>query len=213
MRLAGVLILILTLVPAGPGQAADKAGVFDYYLLALSWNAAWCAQEGDARGAAQCSPGAGTGFILHGLWPQFEDGWPRYCATPERDPTRAETAAMADIMGSDGLAWHEWKKHGRCSGLDPAAYFSLARRAWETIRRPTLLRQTSAPLRLDPQKIEDSFLAENPGLAPDSVTVTCKAGAIREVRICLTRDLTPRPCTGPAARGCGTDDAVFLPMR
>ncbi|HSF95694.1 MAG TPA: ribonuclease T2, partial [Thermohalobaculum sp.] len=208
MRIAAFLIVLLALAPPLPGRAADKAGVFDYYVLALSWNAAWCEADGAARGAPQCDRDRDIGFVLHGLWPQYLDGWPAYCATDHRDPSRAETAAMADIMGSAGLAWHEWKKHGRCSGLDAAAYFALARQAWNAIRRPAILRQTSAPLVLDPEKIEGSFLAENPGFAADSVTVTCKAGVIREVRICLARDLSPRPCTGPAARGCGAGDAI-----
>ena len=41
--------------------------------------------------------------------------------TAERDPSRRESQQMADIMGSGGLAWHQWQKHGRCSGLSAAA--------------------------------------------------------------------------------------------
>ena len=211
MRLA-LLILVLALA-AAPARGGGRPGEFDYYVLALSWNAAWCAAEGDARGAPQCAPGTGIGFILHGLWPQYEDGWPENCRTAARDPSRADTGAMADIMGSDGLACHEWRKHGRCSGLGPAAYFALMRKAWDRIRRPDGLRETSAELVLPPEKIEGSFLIENPGLAPEDVTVTCRDGIIREVRICLTRELEPRPCTGPAARACGLPEARFLPAR
>ena len=37
---------------------------------------------------------------------------------------------MADIMGSGGSAWHQWKKHGRCSGLSPDDFFALSREAY-----------------------------------------------------------------------------------
>ncbi len=80
-------LLLVRLSPALPGspRAADRGGDFDYHILALSWNAAWCKAEGDARSAAQCDPrtpsNRGLGFILHGLWPQYGNGWPEYCET------------------------------------------------------------------------------------------------------------------------------------
>ena len=117
----------------------ERAGAFDYYVLSLSWSAAWCALEGDARDDPQCDAGRGLTFIMHGLWPQFEDGWPSYCRAVESDPTRAMTAAMADIMGGAGLAFHQWKKHGRCSGLSAEAYFQTARQAHDSITVPAFL--------------------------------------------------------------------------
>ena len=210
-RLAAALGLLALLLPRP--VAADAAGDFDYYVLALSWNAAWCRVEGDARLVDQCDPGRDIGFILHGLWPQHEDGWPEYCETDHRDPTPAEARAMADIMGSDGLAWHEWQKHGRCSGLGPEGYFALSRRAYREIRRPEALRGLEEPRRLAPEAIEATFLEANPELTPEAVTVACRDGLFREVRVCLTRDLAPRPCTGPAAETCPLGSVLFLPMR
>jgi len=219
MRLLTLLLALIVLLPPATGGAQTKAppGQFDYYVLSLSWNAAWCEAEGARRGAEQCDPSHDIGFTLHGLWPQHIRGWPEYCTTPGRDPTRAETAAMADIMGSGGLAWHQWKKHGRCSGLDPAAYFALAREAWQAIERPEILRRISTPLRLSPRVIEQAFIEANPGLKPrlnpDGVTVTCKDRRFREVRICLSKSLVPRPCTGATARDCTLSNPLFAPMR
>ncbi len=213
MRRLVLLLAVLTVALPGAARPADQAGDFDYYVLALSWNAAWCEAEGAGRGAPQCDPEHYIGFTLHGLWPQYENGWPEYCATTQPDPSRAETAAMADIMGSGGLAWHQWKKHGRCSGLDPAAYFALARQAWEAIARPESLRRIAKPLRLAPRVIEQAFIEANPGLKPDGVTVTCKDRRFREVRICLSKGLVPRPCTGRAARDCAMSNPLFPPMR
>ncbi len=213
MRRALLALALASLLVPRAAMPADRAGDFAYYVLALSWSPAWCLATGEARGAEQCAPGRETGFILHGLWPQHEDGWPEYCRTGHRDPGRAETAAMADIMGSDGLAWHAWKKHGRCSGLAPEAYYALSRRAFEAIRRPHALRAIDDALGAAPGAIEGVFLEANPALTPEAVTVTCRDGLFREVRICLSRDLAPRPCTGPAARECPARTVTVPPVQ
>ena len=123
-------MLLALLLVAGVARAeGEPAGEFDYYVLSLSWTPSWCAIEGDARESEQCDPGQGYGFTLHGLWPQYERGWPSYCPTSERAPSRAMTADMIDIMGSSGLAWHQWRKHGVCSGLSATDYYALSREA------------------------------------------------------------------------------------
>ena len=99
-----ILAAALTLSP--PAYAdGERAGAFDYYVMALSWSANWCAMEGDDRRDPQCDPGKGITWVVHGLWPQFETGWPSYCRTVERDPSRSETADMADVFGGAGAAW------------------------------------------------------------------------------------------------------------
>ena len=200
--------LALSLLLGLPAAAQDSAGDFDYYVLALSWQPTWCALEGE--GSEQCETPAG--WTLHGLWPQYERGWPSDCATTERDPSRRETAAMIDIMGSGGLAWYQWRKHGRCAGLDPAGYFALARRAYEWIVRPDVLRRIEAPVRLPAEVVEEAFLRDNPDLTDAGLTVTCKSGHVQEVRVCLTRDLQPRDCAADVRRDCSVADALLLPI-
>lgn len=207
------VLLAAAFLGAAPARSEDRAGAFDYYVLALSWTAAWCAAEGEARGAGQCDPRHDHGFLVHGLWPQHERGWPENCRAVTRDPSRRETRDVEDLFGDDGLAWYQWKKHGRCAGLDPAAYFALVRAAYEAVERPPILRQVREPLRIDADVIEAAFLEANPDLSPDGVTVTCRGGAIREVRICLTKGLVPRDCAADIRRDCPLDDAVFHPMR
>jgi len=204
-------ILMLSALPAL--AEGERAGNFDYYVLSLSWEPTWCATEGDARGAGQCATGSGLAWVLHGLWPQFEAGWPSYCLTTARDPSRSETAAMADIMGSPGLAWYEWQKHGRCSGLAAADYFGLARTAWEAVVVPPVLEQLNRPVTLPASVIEEAFLEVNPGWAPDMLTITCKDGRIQEARLCLTRALEPRTCGADVVRDCALRDALFDPPR
>jgi ribonuclease T2 len=191
----------------------EKAGDFDYYVMSLSWSSAWCALEGDARDDPQCDAGRGLTFVLHGLWPQYESGWPSYCRTAQRDPSRSETAAMADIMGGAGLAFYQWKKHGRCSGLSPSAYFATAREAFGRIQIPVLFSQVTEDLTLPAEVIEAAFLEDNPGLTRDQITITCKAGFIQEVRLCLTRDLERRRCGADVIRDCRMADAVLEAVR
>ena|SRR6056297_47162 len=206
--------LIALLLAAPPALAeGERAGDFDYYVLSLSWSPNWCALEGDARGSEQCEDRHAHGWILHGLWPQYTEGWPSFCRTPERDPDRSETAAMADIMGTAGLAWHQWKKHGRCTGLPPEDYFALARRAYGDVNRPEVLRRLDRAVRLPATVIEEAFLEANPDWSPDMVTITCKAGRIQEARVCLTQDLAPRDCGPDVVRDCTMRDALLDPVR
>ena len=208
-----LLVLAALCWPSATLAEGEPAGEFDYYVLSLSWSAAWCALEGDARNDPQCDDGGGLTFILHGLWPQYQDGWPSYCRTVERDPTRGETAAMADIMGGAGLAFHEWKKHGRCSGLSAQAYYRTARQAFAAVTVPPLFAGVDQPLTLPASVIEDAFLETNPHLDRDQITVTCKAGLIQEVRLCLTKDLDPRRCGDDVIRDCSLTDAILEPVR
>lgn len=191
----------------------ETPGEFDYYVLSLSWSPTWCELEGDARQSPQCEARHDHGWILHGLWPQFHQGWPSFCRSPERPPSRSMTRDMADIMGTSGLAWHQWNKHGTCSGLSPADYYALSRDAYGKITRPSVFRKLDRAVKLPASVVEEAFLKDNPTLEPDGLTVTCKAGHIQEVRICLSRDLDPVPCGRDVVRDCTLKDALFTPVR
>ncbi|WP_210529386.1 ribonuclease T2 family protein [Rubellimicrobium arenae] len=201
-------LLALGLLVAAPLRAQG----FDYYVLSLSWSPNWCALEGAAEGSPQCDPDADFGWVLHGLWPQFEEGWPQYCDSGHPDPSRRETAAMADIMGTGDLARHEWRKHGSCSGLSPEGYFALAREAYEAVAIPDVFARLPRAVELPASVVEEAFLRADPGLARDEVTVTCREGRIQEVRLCLTRDLEPRRCGADAIRDCRLRHALMAPV-
>lgn len=206
--------LVLALAMAGPAAAeGEAAGEFDYYVMALSWSANWCALEGDARSDPQCDAGRGLTFTLHGLWPQYEAGYPSYCRTTARDPSRAQSAAMADIMGGGGLAWYQWKKHGRCAGLAAQDYYALMRSAYGKVVIPPLFARIDTELALPARVVEEAFLEANPALSRDQITVTCTRGRIQEVRLCLTRDLAPRRCGPDVIRDCTLKDAGLAPVR
>lgn len=194
-----------------PLAAGDAAGDFDYYVLALSWSPAWCATDGAGREAPQCAPDRRLGFVVHGLWPQDERGWPEWCETARPDPSRRDSRAMEDVMGSAGLAWHQWQKHGRCSGLSGSDYYRMIRKAAAAIGIPPVLRRLPRDLRMDARAIEDAFIAANPGLTRDGITVTCDGERLDEVRICLTRDLEPRACAPDIHRDCRARMLVEAP--
>ncbi|MEL6451711.1 MAG: ribonuclease T2 [Pseudomonadota bacterium] len=207
-------IAIIWLMLALPAWAdGEKAGVFDYYVLSLSWSPNWCAYEGDARGSDQCDARHDHGWVLHGLWPQYHRGFPAYCPSVERAPSRTMTAGMADIMGTSGLAWHQWKKHGVCSGLSAPAYYALSRAAYDRVVRPPVFRKLDRTVRLPAAVVEEAFLQSNPDMDPDGVTITCRDGHIQEARICLSRDLDPVPCGRDVVRDCTARDALFTPVR
>ncbi len=207
------ILLALLCLLSSPVAAQDRAGAFDYYVLSLSWSANWCALEGDERGSPQCDPAADFGWILHGLWPQYERGYPANCATSERPPSRSDTGAMADIMGTSGLAWHQWRKHGVCSGLSADDYFALSREAYGRITRPDVFRQLTRDVTLPATLIEEAFMRDNPSMEADHITITCKSGHIQEARICMTHDLEWRRCGTDVIRDCAMTDAVFNAMR
>jgi ribonuclease T2 len=89
------------LVAASPVSArAPKSGVFDYFVLALSWSPTYCASDAGQNDASQCSPGRRFAFVVHGLWPQHTSGWPEYCDTSESWVEQSNIDAMMPVMPS-----------------------------------------------------------------------------------------------------------------
>ncbi|QPM91137.1 ribonuclease T2 family protein [Pseudooceanicola algae] len=198
-KLLACLILSLFALPL---RAQDRPGQFDYYLAAFSWSPGYCEATGGE--SEQCAPGADYAWILHGLWPQYERGYPRDCPSTVAAPSRRQTAEMADIMGTAGLAFHEWRTHGTCSGLSARAYFDLSRKAFEAIRLPAFPEEATEDLRLRPARIGAALEALNPAIPSDGYVLRCEDGRLREVRICLDRDdLSPRPCGADLRSSCG----------
>jgi ribonuclease T2 len=197
--------LLIAALVSGPASA--RAQDFDYLVMALSWTPSFCEAEGGERNREQCDPSRDLGFTLHGLWPQYEDGWPEYCETEKSDPTRAESADMADIMGSGGLAWYQWKKHGRCTGLKGRDYYGVSRLAYNSINNPDNLEDE-----ISAQDLESAFIRANPDLDFESTIVTCRGDYIREVRICLDFKLNPRDCAPDMQRSaCRYKGELDLP--
>lgn len=212
MRRLAALLLALFLGAPATAAAQDRPGEFDFYVLSLSWSPTYCAVEATAADGLQCGPGRSHGFIVHGLWPQRERGYPEFCrAEPRRAPAR-EVRAMLDLMPSEGLVRHQWEKHGTCSGLTPEGYFALTRQARARLAIPAELRSPASRAVADPDAIEAAFLRANPGLPPDGIAVTCGLQRLDEVRVCLTRDLAFRSCPEVDARACRAGRVTVPPV-
>ncbi|ACA15240.1 ribonuclease T2 [Methylobacterium sp. 4-46] len=189
-------------MPAAAQERGGTPGRFDFYVLALSWSPTFCALTGERRGDAQCDPGRNPGFVVHGLWPQYDRGYPSECGAFPRPPSRQALAEAEGVFPTEGLARYEWRKHGTCSGEDPASYFRLARRARDAVTIPERLRGGET-LRAAPIEVARLFVTSNPGLRPDMMSVTCRAGRLEEVRICLSKDLRSfTPCPDLARQNC-----------
>lgn len=214
-RLAlGALAVVCLAAPAGAqGRRGGTPGDFDFYVLALSWSPGFCTLEGDRKEREQCEPGAGLGFVMHGLWPQYERGFPSECG-PNRSPSRIAMQQAEGIFPSEGLARYQWRKHGTCSGSSPADYFADARRARDKVAIPAALRRPEKPMRMAPREIERAFAEANPGLRPDMISLACRRGVLQEVRICLSRDLRNfRTCPEVDRSGCRGGDVQIDPPR
>lgn len=197
-----------------PLSARTPSGDFDYYIVALSWSPTYCLEEADPqRDRAQCQSSRPYAFVLHGLWPQHERGYPDRCETSQpRVPDQVIDTVM-DIMPSRGLAGHQWRKHGSCTGLSHADYFAASRAAFGAVKIPAEFKSVAQYVSTSPTKVEQAFLAANPGLSRDGVTVTCTRKHLREVRVCLTKDLKFRTCGPDARRDCDRAQIVMPPAR
>jgi len=189
---------------ARPAMAAASGGAdFDFLVLALSWSPSHCVSKGADASRFQCGAERDFGFIVHGLWPQFEKGYPEFCATaePDRVPDRLADS-VADIIPSRGLVGHQWRKHGSCMGLSQGDYLRLTRRAYERVTIPSPLRDGERRQRMDAKAIEAAFVAANAGLTEAGIAISCGGGRVEDVRICLTPALEFRSCPELDRRGC-----------
>lgn len=189
-------LMLVCLLAAAPGAEAkrprDTPGQFDYYAVALSWSPSYCA---DHRDRDQCDSGRKLGFVLHGLWPQHERGYPERCSTEQLPPH--VQATYAPMFPSPKLAGHEWRKHGTCSGLDPAAYFALSGKLKDKLVIPAAYQRPESPVRASAGELVQAFKAVNPGLARDSVLPFCNAGGrfLREIHACFDKGGKSRSCS------------------
>lgn len=198
--------------PASPPRVAEGSG-FDFYVLSLSWSPSYCEAEGADANRQQCNGSRRYAFVVHGLWPQFERGYPQECRTSEREISERTLRGLYDIMPSAGLIRYQWQKHGSCTGLAQDDYFNVLRAAREKVVIPADFRRLDAYRRLAPGEVEAAFLENNPDLPADGVAVTCDRRFLREVRICLTKQLAFRRCDEVDRRACRLPKVVMPPVR
>jgi ribonuclease T2 len=220
MFLAGLIclgsLIVIATTASAQNQRQDTPGEFDYYVLSLSWSPSFC-EEADERGnrgrsQAQCG-GRPFSFVVHGLWPQYEHGFPEYCQRPSPRLDRNIMTSMLDLMPAPGLIYNEWDKHGTCAGLGERAYFETIRKARAAIKIPPEFLQLSEAKTIAPDDIEAAFIKANPGLSTSAMAVTCNRTRLSEVRICMSKDLQFHDCAEIARRACSRDQVTMPPVR
>ena len=164
-----------------------EPGAFEYYLLTLSWSPEFCHSHPDKP---ECQSGH-HGFVVHGLWPQYANGYPEHCSSA---PGLAHPEEMADIMPDAGLVAHEWSTHGTCSGLDAESYFKLLRRAFTSVRIPEKFVNARENFSVTPEDLKRDFVQANPTFSSGEMTVSCGNNYLTAVSLCLNKDLKPMAC-------------------
>src|SRR6266446_1256917 len=181
----------------------NRPGQFDFYVLSLSWSPSFCDSAGE-RGTPpqdQCGDRPFS-FVVHGLWPQYERGFPEFCQVPAPRLDRTIVGTMLDVMPAPRLVYHEWDRHGTCSGLSARAYFDTVRKARAVVKIPTEYMEVKAPLTVTPDEVEEAFVKANPGMTRAAIAVGCDNRRLREVRVCLSKELRFRDCTEIDQRTC-----------
>lgn len=201
------------------GQTAEAAQNqinqnFDFYVLSLSWSPSWCATHPEAKNSQQCDPSKDYGFIVHGLWPQNEHGYPQFCPTRQSDRVPDQLGRRyLDIIPSMGLIGHEWRKHGVCSGLTQADYLAKMRAAYDAVKIPPALVHLQQTKSASPELLEKAFVAANPGMTADGIAISCSAKMLNEIRICLNKDLSFRACDEVDRQSCPLGSVNIPPIQ
>ncbi len=151
--------------------------------------------------------------MVHGLWPQYEKGFPEYCQVPAPRLDRNIISSMLDVMPAPRLIFREWDRHGTCSGLPARAYFETVRKARAVVKIPAEYIDLKAPLTVTPAEVEQAFVNANPGLSAGSIAVGCDRERLREIRICMSKELAFRGCEGAERRTCRREKIVMPPLR
>jgi ribonuclease T2 len=211
-----VLLFLVASVGAAQERQAGEPGRFDYYVLALSWSPSYCAaaaERGRGRAAEQQCGTRPYAFVVHGLWPQYERGYPENCQVPPPRLARNIVSEMLDLMPSPRLIYHEWDAHGTCSGQDPRTYFATIRKARAKVTIPDEYAHLRGYITVTPGEVESAFLRVNQGLPRSGIVVTCNRRRLSEIRVCLTRDLQFRDCSSGERSACRRDRIVMPPVR
>src|SRR5215471_6547450 len=208
--------LWLTVGIAGIAVAQDRRqnhpGQFDFYLLALSWSPSFCEAAGERGTPPQQQCGARAfPFVVHGLWPQYESGFPEFCQQPAPRLDRNAVASMLDLMPAPRLIFNEWEKHGTCSGLSPHAFLSTVRKARALVKIPDDYLAPAQEITAAPAEVADAFVKANAGLTRASVAVACDAKRLTEVRICIGKDLKFHDCGEVEQHTCRRAQIVMPP--
>jgi len=155
--------------------------------------------------------------VLHGLWPQNNQGYPSNCAS---DPLPADMKAQFPALyPNDSLANHEWLAHGTCTGLKPASYLALAQQIKQLVAIPGRYQSPPATFSATVGELKQDFTQVNPGFTPADFEVLCSGSGryLKELYVCFSREGQPAACGldvhKSALKSCQSPDFVVRNTR
>jgi ribonuclease T2 len=206
-------LFLFAIVALAQDRRQNAPGQFDFYVLALSWSPSYCAsaqERSPDRAPDQQCGGRPFSFVVHGLWPQYEHGFPAFCQVPSPRLDHRIIGSMLDLMPSPRLIFHEWDRHGTCSGLSQNAFFEAVRKARSVMKIPQDYVEPEKPITVSADDVAEAFVKANPGLTRANFAVACSGKYLSEVRVCLNKDFSFHDCPEVAQRACKRD-GVLLP--
>ena len=239
MRRLSIVTVVLVMVSwsfahaAGTGETmaaskppSPKPGSYDYLVLALSWSPTFCASGSGHADREQCGGTNKYGFVAHGLWPVFPRGSgsaAHGCGGDTGGLTDKSADRVKGVMPSRKLINHEWEKHGTCFGGDASTYFGKVRTAWDKVKIPQKFKAPVQESKASADQIRKAFTEANPSIPGNAVAVNClrprgktdvadRPLELKEVRLCLDKDLNFKACGSQVRDHCG-GDALILPIR
>lgn len=189
---------LLLLFMALPFQVqAFQAQVPDHYMLAVTLTPAFCDNTPKWRDSLQCRER--RAFSVHGLWPQAGQGnSPSYCSGGDLQLEADQQKHLHGIMSDASQRDYQWKKHGRCSGLEAGPYFELLAREFLELKWPESLQPRGRDAVLERQAVLREFRRLNPAFPENGVVLRCEGRQrpplLQEIRVCLTPEGAPRAC-------------------
>jgi len=216
--------------PVEVDVASSEKPAFDFYLLSLTWHAAFCSDG--HTGKAECRVRPARPLVIHGLWPERLEPrtYPRDCTAPRLELEPAQVRVLQDYMPgvASGLHVHEWREHGSCSGLDAEVYFQqtiLLAREMDAALSASLT--TMAGGETSAARVRAAADAARPGLGA-TFTLHCRTlrsappaqrqrPFLVEIRQCVDNDGpegqpgTPLDCArvGRYDQGCGSSFSII----
>ena len=183
--------------PAAAPARQASAAKFDFYLLAMTVHAAFCADG--HQGKAECRARGQRALAIHGLWPEnlAPRTYPHDCPVPELSLDPLLEQQLGELMPgmADHLHEHEWREHGGCSGLDDDEYFRRTLELARTVDAALGARLTTlAGRETDAVALRETADLFQPGIGP-TLTFHCRTlrgtgnvPVLFEVRQCVDND-------------------------
>ncbi len=199
---------VTTAAPLAAPDGPSRALPITHYTLALTWAPDVCRRHPthdlECQGAR-----ARFGFVLHGLWPDSDNGtWPQWCPAPSPATTQVPAYVVNHMLcttPSVSLIAHEWGKHGTCMATSPQAYFAQSSRMFHALHMPdmaALARRSD----LTAGTLRAAFAVANPRYPRAAIGLMLDAdGTLQELHLCHDHRFHPVPCPAP-----GTPDTTRI---